>query len=596
MILRVGSDGKITELALDSIKFSSISLVDAPADVKDQRGQSKRTEAITGLAFLNGKVIVSGLSNEEFSSNLRSIPFPFQTAGKGASIEIYHGSHGRFETNSPVRTFVAYTINNEPNILAAYTCTPLVRIPVSELTPGNKVKGKTIAELGNRNRPLDMIVYQKDGHNYILMANSSRGVMKLATDNLDGYKAITAQTEVTGVPYETIADLKGVQQLDKYGDTHALILAGDGGKLYLHTINRCRNVRVAARRCCLQARRSADSAPGGGSSGDPHGAGVSFVVTPWTGGDESVFTVYAGDGLDVPAMLGRYTVEAGSLIFHPRYALVPGLAYRAVLRGAAEKVFHAPALAAHPAATKRERCLSFRWNVLPENTLKLYIEFSAPMSRGYVAAYIRLLDASGAVVELPFLEVDQELWDPGFRRMTVLFDPGRIKRGLVPNRDAGPPIEEGKQYTLVIDRGWPDSNGDPLGTEARKSFRRGAWSRKAVRQGIDLKHWRVAASDKLTVEFPEPLDYALLSHAIQVMGPDGKVVAGTQAIDRGETRWTFTPTVKWAAGEYQLQVDTALEDLAGNRIGRAFDVDVFDQGAERITRKTVSIAFRVAGK
>ncbi len=236
VILRVDSAGKITELALDSIKYSSVSLVDVPDDVKDQRGQSKRTEAITGLAFLNGKVIVAGLSNEEFSSNLRSIPFPFQTAVKGASIEIYHGSHGRFETNSPVRTFVAYNINNEPNILAAYTCTPLVRIPVSELTPGNKVKGKTIAELGNRNRPLDMIVYQKSGHNYILMANSSRGIMKLATDKLEGYQAITAQTEVTGVPYETIAGLKGVQQLDKYDESNALILAGDGGKLDLRSI------------------------------------------------------------------------------------------------------------------------------------------------------------------------------------------------------------------------------------------------------------------------------------------------------------------------------------------------------------------------
>jgi hypothetical protein len=236
VIVRVDSAGKISELPLDAIKFSSVSLVDVPADVKDQRGQSKRTEAITGLAFLNGKVIVAGLSNEEFSSNLRSIPFPFETAVKGASIEIYHGSHGRFETNSPVRTFVAYNINNEPNILAAYTCTPLVRIPVSELTPGNKVKGKTIAELGNRNRPLDMVVYQKAGHNYILMANSSRGVMKLATDNLDGYKAITAQTEVTGVPYETIATLKGVQQLDKYDDSNALILVGEGGALDLRTI------------------------------------------------------------------------------------------------------------------------------------------------------------------------------------------------------------------------------------------------------------------------------------------------------------------------------------------------------------------------
>ena len=236
VILRVDAAGKISELALDGIKYSTVSLVDAPADVKNERGQSKRTETITGLAFLNGKVIVAGLSNEEFSSNLRSIPFPFQQAAKGASIEIYHGSHGRFETNSPVRTFVAYSINNEPNILAAYTCTPLVRIPVSELTPGNKVKGTTIAELGNHNRPLDMIVYRKNGHDFVLMANSSRGVMKLAADKLDSYQSITAQTEITGVPYETIASLKGVQQLDKYDDSTALILAGDGGKLDLRTI------------------------------------------------------------------------------------------------------------------------------------------------------------------------------------------------------------------------------------------------------------------------------------------------------------------------------------------------------------------------
>jgi hypothetical protein len=357
------------------------------------------------------------------------------------------------------------------------------------------------------------------------------------------------------------------------------------------TRSRCRNVRVAARLLLAGASililLQAEGPP------EIRMEQGNFVVSPWTdgtGGAEIVFTVYAGDGLDVPAMLGRYTVEAGSLIFHPRYALVPGLAYRAVLRGAGEKVFHAPALAAHPAAMVSAVYPTV--DVLPENTLKLYIEFSAPMSRGYAWQHIRLLAADGKAVDLPFLEVDQELWDPGFRRMTVLFDPGRIKRGLVPNRDGGPPIEEGKQYTLVIDRGWPDSNGDPLGSEARKTFRVGP----AARHGIDLKQWRVAARDKVIVEFPEPLDYALLSHAIQVMGPDGKVVAGTQAIDRGETRWTFTPALKWPAGEYQLQVDTALEDLAGNRIGRAFDVDVFDQGVERITRKTASLAFRVGGK
>ncbi len=237
VILRADASGKISELALDDIKHSSVSLPDAPgAETKDARGQSHRMETITHMAFVNGNVIVAGLSNEEFSSSLRSIPYPFQQAGKGTSVEIYHGSHGRFETNAPVRTFVPFTVDNEPQILAAYTCTPLVKIPVSELKPGNKVKGTTIAELGNHNRPLDMIVYRKNGRDYILMANSSRGVMKLPLDGIGKFEPITSQTEIKGVPYETIAGLKGVQHLDRFNEANALMLTDNAGSLDLQTV------------------------------------------------------------------------------------------------------------------------------------------------------------------------------------------------------------------------------------------------------------------------------------------------------------------------------------------------------------------------
>ena len=171
-------------------------------------------EAITDLAFVDDRVFIAGLSNEEFASKLHSIPFPFEKAGNGTSVEIYHGAHGRFETNAPVRTFVAYEIEKEPYILAAYTCTPLVKFPVSSLTAGAKVLGTTIAELGNRNRPLDMTTYEKDGSHFILMNNSSRGLMKITTENLESYEAITERTDIRGVPYETIDYLKGVQQLD----------------------------------------------------------------------------------------------------------------------------------------------------------------------------------------------------------------------------------------------------------------------------------------------------------------------------------------------------------------------------------------------
>ncbi len=325
-----------------------------------------------------------------------------------------------------------------------------------------------------------------------------------------------------------------------------------------------------------------------------------FMVSPWTGQSspspdqwEGLFAIYAGTG-DVPPMLGTYSIEAGALVFHPRYPIVPGVAYRAVLHAgsatALEKIFHAPSAPAHAPTAVANIYPSA--GVLPENTLKLYIEFSAPMSRGYAWQNLRLLDSNGSPVDLPFLEVDQELWDPGFRRMTILFDPGRIKRGLVPTRDAGSPVEEGKQYTLVINPAWPDSNGEALAREVRKTFRAGP----AERKGIDLSEWRIDAGKTLTVEFPKPLDYALLSHAIQVIGPDQRIVQGTAAIDRNETRWSFTPAASWVPGEYRLEIDTALEDLAGNRIGRAFDVDVFDQGSERITRKTAQLTFRIGSK
>ncbi|MBS1827248.1 MAG: hypothetical protein JST93_18170 [Acidobacteria bacterium] len=235
VIVRVDAKGKIEELALDGVKHAKVALPNAPAaDAKDRRGASLRTEAITDVAFVEGKVVVAGLSNEEFASNLRVIPFPFTGVDRGASVEIFHGAHGKFETNSPVRTFVAYHINGKPHILAAYTCTPLVKFPISDLSPGKKVMGTTIAELGNRNRPLDMIVYKKGKTDFILLNNSSRGVMKLSTEKIDSYEGITKQTDVTGVPYETIAALKGVEHLDKVDDARAMMLIrGEGGSLDL---------------------------------------------------------------------------------------------------------------------------------------------------------------------------------------------------------------------------------------------------------------------------------------------------------------------------------------------------------------------------
>jgi hypothetical protein len=226
VIVRLDASGKISELPLDNVKFSSTSLPN-PAERANQR-----MDTITEVRYVTGKVLVAGLSNEEFQSNMRSIAYPFETVDKGASIEMYHGSHGRFETNSPVRTFVPYSINNQQYILAAYTCTPLVKIPVSSLKPGAQVKGVTIADLGSGNQPLDMVPYKKGGHDYILVANSTFGILKLKADSLESYAPIDSPTvtDVAGVPFDRLSELKNVQHLAQVDATRALILTGTPGE------------------------------------------------------------------------------------------------------------------------------------------------------------------------------------------------------------------------------------------------------------------------------------------------------------------------------------------------------------------------------
>jgi hypothetical protein len=238
LILKAEPSGRITELDLDTTPHTSVTLVDQPDEAKvDRRGNALRTDTITDLGYVDGRVVVAGLSNEEFASTLRAFPYPFTGGTKGAAIEIWHGAHGQYETNAPIRTFISYEFDGKPEILASYTCTPLVRIAVDALTPGAKVMGTTIAELGNMNRPLDMIAYRKDGKDYILMANSNRGVMKVHAENLGEYGPITHKIAAThGVPYDTIAELQGVRRLDKLTDTTALAMVATGEALNLTTI------------------------------------------------------------------------------------------------------------------------------------------------------------------------------------------------------------------------------------------------------------------------------------------------------------------------------------------------------------------------
>lgn len=241
VLVRFKTDGQIESLSMDKVKFSRAELPDAPAEAtvtQGNRQSNPRLESITDITFLDGRVMVAGLSNEEFASTLRAIPFPFKTVNTPTSVEIFHGAHGRFETRAPVRTFASFKIGNEQHLLTAYTCTPLVQFPISELKPGAKIKGKTIAELGNRNRPLDMIVYQKDGKTYLLMANSARGVMKINTEGIEKAEGITTPVaDKKGLTYETIQGWTGIDQLDRLDGKSAVVVRRlEGGSMNLESL------------------------------------------------------------------------------------------------------------------------------------------------------------------------------------------------------------------------------------------------------------------------------------------------------------------------------------------------------------------------
>jgi hypothetical protein len=241
VILRVDHDGAIKEVSLKDVPYSKVELPNAPDPKAKTRFGPTRQFSITKLAYVKGKLYVSGLSNEEWKSTLRAIPFPFTEADKGTSVQIWHGAHGRFETEAPIRTFISFEIDGKAHLLAAYTCTPLVKIPVSDLVPGKKLKGTTIAELGNHNSPLDMFAYEKGGKKFILIANTSRGLMKVSTESIDKVDPITDPVKdgkTAGLTYETIKGYKGVQQLDQLDKDHALLLIRRAdGRLDLETID-----------------------------------------------------------------------------------------------------------------------------------------------------------------------------------------------------------------------------------------------------------------------------------------------------------------------------------------------------------------------
>jgi hypothetical protein len=320
-----------------------------------------------------------------------------------------------------------------------------------------------------------------------------------------------------------------------------------------------------------------------------------------------LLSVYVGQegpmsASDLPPMSGAYRVEANALRFEPQFRLEPGLRYRAVFRpdqlpGANKaapitSAYQSPMRSATPTTLVSRVYPSA--DTLPENLLKFYVHFTAPMSRGNIYEHIRLRDESGRDVEQPFLEIDEELWDATTTRLTLIIDPGRIKRGVRPLEEIGPALEAGKSYTLAIGREWRDGAGNPLKENFQKAFK----VAPPDREPPDPARWKVEtpradSRDPLVVVFPEPMDHALSLRLIRVAGDQGGMAPGKVSLEEQERRWTFTPDNVWRRGRYQLIIHTTLEDLAGNNIGKPFEVDLFEGVERRLPTTTVKLSFEI---
>ncbi len=231
-------------------------------------------------------------------------------------------------------------------------------------------------------------------------------------------------------------------------------------------------------------------------------------------------------------------------------------------------------------------------DTVPENLLKMYLRFSEPMQEGTSLSYIRLLQNSDTLKNT-FLDLQPELWNNDGTVLTLWLDPGRIKRDLIPNRKLGAPLNSNKKYTLVIGSGWRSKEGKSTMHLFRKDF--AAASRDEVLPSPE--RWKFSlpkpgTQDAFEINFNESLDYSLANDAIYLLDSDGAIIRGIVLLTNEERTWQFIPDKVWAKGNYFVEIETRIEDLAGNNMNRPFDrnISTTKEGPDvRIVERKISI-------
>lgn len=290
---------------------------------------------------------------------------------------------------------------------------------------------------------------------------------------------------------------------------------------------------------------------------------------------------------------GSHKIEEDYLYFTPYFPFDRGISY--IVRTKNSKgnfVFESFEFASN--SEKAEPGVSAIYptsDKLPENLLRFYIYFETPMKKGNSLDHIQLVDQLGNVDSSAFMQFKQELWSSDGKRLTILFDPGRIKRGVGTNLRKGPALNFGKRYRLKILSSWQDVYGRELSSSIAKEFT----VVNPYRSHLDPKKWKMIAPelnsrDSLTFHFNRIIDHAIALTALELFADDQKI-NGEWVLSENQNMIHFIPDSEWKSGNYSVLTYSKLEDVCGNNLQNLLDHTMDD--AKVNDRKLSTFGFKL---
>jgi hypothetical protein len=210
--------------------------------------------------------------------------------------------------------------------------------------------------------------------------------------------------------------------------------------------------------------------------------------------------------------------------------------------------------------------------VLPENLLRMHVFFDEAPNVDTVARAVRLLGEDGHEIAHPFLDLHDGLWGPSGTRLTLLFHPGRIKSGLAAHAAQGLSLHTGRAHRLVLDLGLLFDDASPAANLHKTTFSVG----HALETAVDVAVWTIRAPtagslEAVRLEFDRVMDRLNLEHLFSVVGPHGEHLPFSLVAGEQEREVLLAPAQRWAHVGHHIQISNDPEDVAGNRVARAFE-------------------------